>query len=112
LISRAVINLVVDEEGGHVIQQLLEAAQLVTLQYGVMFLQQSCQQYCELILPLLNCCLAHCKRILHVPYGSQVRMNGGTNIAAAVAKAGSLLKADADAGPQTRRVLVLLTDGR
>ena len=39
----------------------------------------------------------------------QVRMNGGTNIAAAVAKAGSLLKSEAST---SRRVLVLLTDGR
>lgn len=39
----------------------------------------------------------------------QVRMNGGTNIAAAVAKAGSLLKAEPSSA---RRVLVLLTDGR
>jgi Mg-chelatase subunit ChlD len=39
-------------------------------------------------------------------------MNGGTNIAAALAKAGSLLKGDGDSGPCTRRVLVLLTDGR
>lgn len=40
----------------------------------------------------------------------QVRLNGGTNIAAAVAKAGSLLKADEEThSSNTRRVLVLLT---
>lgn len=40
----------------------------------------------------------------------QVRLNGGTNIAAAVAKAGSLLKADEETySSDTRRVLVLLT---
>ncbi len=40
----------------------------------------------------------------------QVRLNGGTNIAAAVAKAGSLLKADEEThSSKTRRVLVLLT---
>lgn len=38
-----------------------------------------------------------------------VRMNGGTNIAAAVGKAGALLKPEP---PAARRVLVLLTDGR
>jgi hypothetical protein len=39
-----------------------------------------------------------------------VRLNGGTNIAAAVAKAGSLLKADeANQARDMRRVLVLLT---
>lgn len=37
------------------------------------------------------------------------RMNGGTNIALAVQKAGQLLK---PLSPSTRRVLVLLTDGR
>jgi hypothetical protein len=37
------------------------------------------------------------------------RMNGGTNIALAVQKAGQLLK---PLGPDTHRVLVLLTDGR
>jgi Mg-chelatase subunit ChlD len=37
------------------------------------------------------------------------RMNGGTNIALAVQKAGQLLK---PLGPRTQRVLVLLTDGR
>lgn len=43
---------------------------------------------------------------LHV----QVRLNGGTNIASAVAKAGSLLKADeATHSSNMRRVLVLLT---
>jgi hypothetical protein len=42
----------------------------------------------------------------------QVRMNGGTNIAAAVAKAGSLFKSCASCSSSTRRVLVLLTDGR
>lgn len=36
-------------------------------------------------------------------------MNGGTNIALAVQKAGQLLK---PLGPRTRRVLALLTDGR
>ena len=36
-------------------------------------------------------------------------MNGGTNIAAAVQRAGQLLKA---APPECRRVLALLTDGR
>jgi hypothetical protein len=40
----------------------------------------------------------------------QVRLNGGTNIASAVAKAGSLLKADeATHSSNMRRVLVLLT---
>jgi hypothetical protein len=39
-------------------------------------------------------------------------MNGGTNIAAAVAKAGSLFKACTSCTSATRRVLVLLTDGR
>lgn len=40
----------------------------------------------------------------------QVRLNGGTNIASAVAKAGSLLKADEDShSSNMRRVLVLLT---
>uniref|UniRef100_A0A383V3G9 VWFA domain-containing protein n=1 Tax=Tetradesmus obliquus TaxID=3088 RepID=A0A383V3G9_TETOB len=43
---------------------------------------------------------------------NMVRMNGGTNIAAAVAKAGSLFKSCASCTPSTRRVLVLLTDGR
>lgn len=38
-----------------------------------------------------------------------VRMNGGTNIAAALAQAGSVLKA---AGPCAARLVVLLTDGR
>jgi hypothetical protein len=39
-----------------------------------------------------------------------VRLNGGTNIASAVAKAGSLLKADeATHSSNMRRVLVLLT---
>ncbi len=36
-------------------------------------------------------------------------MNGGTNIALAVQKAGQLLK---PLGPRTHRVLALLTDGR
>lgn len=40
---------------------------------------------------------------------SMKRINGGTNIAAAIAKAGSLLKAEP---ASARRVLVLLTDGR
>ena len=40
---------------------------------------------------------------------AQHRMNGGTNIALAVQKAGQLLK---PLGPRTQRVLVLLTDGR
>jgi hypothetical protein len=40
----------------------------------------------------------------------QVRINGGTNIAAAVQKAGQLLKASA--APDALRRLVLLTDGR
>lgn len=40
----------------------------------------------------------------------QVRMNGGTNIAAALAQAGALLKARA--GPGCGRLVVLLTDGR
>jgi hypothetical protein len=40
----------------------------------------------------------------------QVRLNGGTNIAAAVGKAGALLKADEEThSSDTRRVLVLLT---
>eukprot|EP00879_Flechtneria_rotunda_P007288 GHRR01007645.1.p1 GENE.GHRR01007645.1~~GHRR01007645.1.p1 ORF type:complete len:297 (+),score=106.63 GHRR01007645.1:825-1715(+) len=43
---------------------------------------------------------------------SMVRMNGGTNIAAAVAKAGSLLKSLPSCSHHTRRVLALLTDGR
>lgn len=43
----------------------------------------------------------------------QVRLNGGTNIAAAVAKAGSLLKAEeATNSRDMRRVLVLLTGER
>lgn len=41
---------------------------------------------------------------------TQARLNGGTNVAAAVAKAGALLKAEeASAAPGMRRVLVLLT---
>ncbi len=43
------------------------------------------------------------------PAALQHRMNGGTNIALAVQKAGQLLK---PLGPRTQRVLVLLTDGR
>ncbi|KAL4432544.1 hypothetical protein ABPG77_000481 [Micractinium sp. CCAP 211/92] len=41
--------------------------------------------------------------------GNMHRMNGGTNIALAVQKAGQLLK---PLGPRTHRVLALLTDGR
>ncbi|KAF8069487.1 COL14A1 [Scenedesmus sp. PABB004] len=43
---------------------------------------------------------------------AMARMNGGTNIAAAVSKAGALLATAPSVGAATRRVLVLLTDGR
>lgn len=45
----------------------------------------------------------------HTVLSVQHRMNGGTNISLAVQKAGQLLK---PLGEATRRVLVLLTDGR
>lgn len=45
----------------------------------------------------------------HTALSVQHRMNGGTNISLAVQKAGQLLK---PLGEATRRVLVLLTDGR
>lgn len=40
----------------------------------------------------------------------QVRMNGGTNIAAALSHAGKVLKRDA--GADVAKVIVLITDGR
>ena len=53
--------------------------------------------------PLLSCATA-------LPHPWQVRMNGGTNIAAALSHAGKVLKRDA--GADVAKVIVLITDGR
>ena len=66
------------------------------------------QQYTTSLGRRLPCLYSPCL-LSSPPPPLQHRMNGGTNIALAVQKAGQLLK---PLGPATHRVLVLLTDGR
>lgn len=55
-------------------------------------------------------CVTHVAPTLTPAHTTQVRMNGGTNIAVAVQRAGQLLK-NADT-PDSSRCVVLITDGR
>jgi Mg-chelatase subunit ChlD len=42
----------------------------------------------------------------------QVRINGGTNIAAAITHAGKLLKKNSGCQPHATKIIIVITDGR